>query len=302
MSELTKMTKDKTSGVAGEVAALQTLIATLNNPGDGADHDFVSDVPQQSPQATRLGVSGTPPQPEQPAPVVVPPAGRIFFTGRIKAGKDYLAAAAGYTIIGFADPIYWLVNRFFGTDVSSTSGKEIPGVRDLLQKIGQWGRGTVNAQYPLTSERALFSEYVRSLTKTGVDATGVRWELFGIDTNLWLDAAMNRAARLDTNRIAITNVRFENEFTRLKNEGWQHWHVLCSAPTWKARLAKDGVPENTTRDISEQLAGQLDNSVTTKISRDRLGAKLKCVWNDPIVPSPSARLHSTADFLSAVNK
>ena len=61
-----------------------------------------------------------------PALRVAPGGRKIFFTGRMFAGKDYCAAQAKREIFGFADPLYYLATYFL--DVLS-----IPAIRMLLE-------------------------------------------------------------------------------------------------------------------------------------------------------------------------
>ena len=142
---------------------------------------------------------------------------------------------------------------------------------------------------------------IRSLAASGV-ITGhaVEWENFGRAADIWLDACVKRAD--DFPNAAITNVRFKNEFDRLKAEGWQHWHVMCSGDTWAARLSVRGLtPESVVvADISEQLAASLDASVTKKLVQ-RVGPKLHVIWSDGNVPAPSPRFYTVAEFLTEVN-
>jgi hypothetical protein len=246
-----------------------------------------------------------PVHPKQSAPPVPVDFRRIFFTGRIAVGKDYVAAASGAKIFGFADPLYYLVKHFFGVDCSATAGKNLPGVRACLQTFGNWGRGEVSEQYPLTPARAAFVTMIRSLSASGVldKSLGVDWATYGSDKNIWLAACVARVdAFRKTNpeaRVAITNVRFQNELKALREAGWTHYHVMCSPATWKDRLTKRGLAENSPalRDESERLAAFLDGDVTKKISGNAGGGRLRVIWNDNVVKPPSNRLHTLDQFL-----
>lgn len=237
--------------------------------------------------------------PAAPAPRPV----KIFLTGRLGTGKDYVARAADCVILGFADPLYGVASRYFGRHINATQGKEIPGVRPFLQTIGQWGRGEVSELYPLTTLRALFMERVREDGLAGnFGDEPIDWASYGHNPNIWLDALVARAAALPSSRIAVTNCRFANEFERLQKEGFEHWHVMASAKTWTARLEKQGLkPESpAVKDVSEQLAAKLDASVIRQCSTQKNGPKLKCVWSDESTPAPSSRLSSVADFLRSL--
>lgn len=204
-------------------------------------------------------------------------------------------------MFGLADPMYGLANHFFNAGVSAAN-KDQPGIREFLQKVGQWGRGTVSAQYPLTTERAVFVTMIRSLATARVlGGDYVAWNSYGENEDIWLDSCVNRTQNVPN--AAVTNVRFENEFKRFKSEGFQAWHVMCSGPTWTTRLAARGLQPGSPQvsDLSEQFAVGLDNQVTKKVSQQRLGPKLHVVWSDPGTPSPSARFYTVAEFLAEVN-
>lgn len=234
--------------------------------------------------------------PEEGATQSAPPF--IFFTGRLGIGKDYCAAAAGYNIVGFADPMYALANHFFGTAVSATEGKDAPGMRTFLQTVGQWGRGDVNAEYPYTPLRAIFITMIRSLSAAGALPDSKSWEKFGYQ-DFWVDRLIDRTASAP-GRLAVTNCRFENEFSRLKNQGWQHWHIIANPNTWTARLAaKKLTPQSPEcNNMSEALAKKLDANVVKILSTERTGPKLRVIWNDPAVKCPSTRLHTLDEFLA----
>src|SRR4051812_18700276 len=99
---------------------------------------------------------------------------RLALSGQLKSGKDYVANQCGYTVVGFADPIYALVKVLLGT-----SDKNIPGVRRMLQLVGQWGRGIVSEEYPLTLERASTTKWIKYTGAVamppGTRYEGVNW-------------------------------------------------------------------------------------------------------------------------------
>lgn len=263
--------------------------------------------PAQPPQAPAPAVAivAPPKTPTPTAPAKLPEMKRIVFTGSMCVGKDHVATSLGSVVLGFADPIYALVPLFFGR----ACNKAEPGVREFLQKVGQWGRGEVNEQYPLTTERASFCRMVRML---GFDLTAdlsdhaellktVDWPQFGLQADLWIDSALKRSVREDRRRVAITNARFPNELKRLRDtEGWSHWHVMCSPKTWGERLAKQGLSTASPRvnDMSEQLAQKLNAAVLQAAKQP--GGKMQVVWNDT-VPQPSNRFFSLSELVSKLN-
>lgn len=232
---------------------------------------------------------------------------KLFFTGRLKSGKDHAAACLDATILGFADPIYAIAAYYFGVEVSSTVGKDTPGVRAFLQTVGQWGRGITSEQYPLTVPRALFIDRVRTDgSKGSFGFPEVAWDTYGHNGDIWLDACIARANTFleshPKNLVAITNCRFNNEFKKLTEEGFQHWHVMVSPATWAKRLAASQLTMESpaVKDTSEQLASSLDSNVIKQLSAAKNGAKLRCLWNDDVAPVPSTRLHSLTTFLQSV--
>ena len=230
------------------------------------------------------------------------PQQKFFFTGRLGTGKDYVAKALGAKVISFAEPLYAIASALFGITVTSTEGRDIPGVRGFLQAVGQWGRGVVTPEYPLTAERALFVQAIRA---GGADRFGhpeVKWADFGTDPNIWLNAALARAEADEAPILAISNVRFLNEFEALQNAGWKGFHVMTSAKSWTERLAAQGLKPDAPqlKDVSEQLAAKLDASVIKQVSAQKTGATLRCIWSDSTVP-PSTRLHTIESFLRSVN-
>lgn len=307
------------NGGAAEELAVRATAGMINNPlVSGAG------LPEGEKAAMRHVLEGVsaalppgcspPPVPPKHGPVAVPKpiaratptdnnvppaAQRIFLTGRLGVGKDYTAMAAGFPIVGFADPIYALATHFFGVKVTSTEGKDLPGMRIFLQAVGQWGRGEVNDQYPYSPVRALFVTMIRSMHAAGVLPEGVDWSKFGVSENFWVDCLLERAK--DIPRVAVTNCRFRNEFERLKSDGWQHYHCICSPQTWAKRLATKKLTSTSpaVNDFSEKLAQGLDASVVQLLSKQKTGPKLRVIWNDPGVQIPSQRLLSLDEFLQS---
>lgn len=298
--------------LGNDVAALSGLVSMLNDPaltgavvpkgvnpmGNPISEERAAVVRESVKEATAIvdGVISTEVVP--PVTITVNPR-RLFFTGRLCAGKDYCAAQAEATIFGFADPLYYLATHFFKVPVTATENKDLPGMRAFLQAVGQWGRGTSNEQYPFTPARATFVTMIRSLYAAEViKGFDVNWASFGRDENIWLDACLKRAAPCE-GRAAITNVRFANEFNRVRAEGWRHWHVMTSQATWRTRLAARKLTPDSpaVKDTSERLAMSLDADVTKKISAQPRGNKMRVIWNDPAVAPPSNRLYTINEFL-----
>lgn len=304
---------DKKIAVKRSKDNLAPLLGLLNNPAvTGAE--VPAGVAAEGGEATPM--PGDPifsdPPPRTNAEVVkmlkepMPPVGsflskkplmsRVFTTGRMKVGKDFLLAAAGFEILAFADPLYQLAKYFFGEHPKDLT-------RDFLQKVGQWGRGEVSPGYPLTPERATFISMVRSLGEVGAFDnfdSHVDFSSFGADKNIWIAALLRRAEKLARTRsqIGVSGCRFQNEFDLLKPAGFVHFHVMSSPQSWLIRLKKDGIDPNSpmVKDLSEIMAMNFDAAVYKTIARARVGPKLRVVWCDDVVRPPSPRLLTVEEF------
>ena len=302
--------------MGADVGALNGLLSMINNPNitgaqvpapgeeaDGSDEEGKGGT--QLPVDPAIAASRPLARPQQ-APRKAITAGKFAFTGRLKAGKDYVAAALDAKIFGFADPLYVLLDHFFGTNaVNNPKDKDIPGARQFLQTVGQWGWGSTSASHPLTPARACFVTMIRSLGANNVFPAHLQvdWENFGKLRTLWVDAGLRRIdsflSEHSTKRIAIVNARFKHEFEPLAAAGFEHYHVMCSAKTWQARLAKAGIDSKSPvlTDLSEKLAHVLDQDAIKKISAQKAGPMLRVIWNDEVTPSPSPRFYTLQSFL-----
>lgn len=283
----------------GEAKALETSVAFLNSLPDLKGR--VPSPPPSTSQAVTSAASNSPaPNPASPDVMTKVQLGRkIFFTGRLCSGKDFVANKIGANVYGFADPIYRLAEYLFNIKVTATEGKDKPGVRKLLQVIGQWGRNEVSLQYPLTVERAMFCMMIRSLAQQkAFQISGVDWASFGLSTDLWIDALLRRVNDSEGERVVVTNCRFPNEYKRLIDDGWQHWHIVCSPQTLRARLAQRSLTPNSPEvtDFSEQMSFGLDKNLASKLLGPDTGKKFQVVWSDEAVPVPSKRMYTLEQF------
>lgn len=307
-----KGAESKLGGGNNEAAALRALVNGLNTPQAMEPNQdplkinrrVAPEIQAETDAILRGGatlVQGVPPT---PAPVAHPQSGflaapvdftRTFFTGRLFAGKDHCADAAGYVKVGLADPIYSVVSKMTGVEITSTKGKDVPGIRALLQAVGQYGRGTVSAQYPWTMTRIIFLDFVKALFPD-------LWAMgYGQKDSFWIERFMETVDALGAGaRVACTNVRFKNEFDELRGQGFQHWHVMTSAAEWNARLAAKGMNAQSKElnDVSEEFAKGVDKEIAGKLRVP--GGKLRCIWNSN-TPVPSPRLYSVAEFVARVN-
>lgn len=232
------------------------------------------------------------------------PAKRFSFTGRLKTGKDFCAQAINATIFGLADPLYALQKMFF-----SNEDKNAPGARKFLQVVGQWGRGLVDEEHPISTERASFVATIVQLAKSKSLPTnlGVKWGDYGINADIWLNALLERIERTKLPEgvpLAVTNCRFENEKKALLAAGFLPYHTMCSLSTWTTRLAAVGLsPESSEiKNISEQQAAKMDASVAHIIKATPQGPRLRVIWTDEKVACPSPRLLTVAQFVELATK
>ena len=285
------------TGATSEASALNAMVSDMNK--------LAGVVP---PRSARPSIAAPKLVAELPTPIPTNAArlgNRLFFTGRLGVGKDYVGAAIGGSRFGFADPIYEVASFLFGVPMDGNStNRDLPGMRKFLQQVGQWGRGESSPEYPFTPERAIFCSLIRSLGGSGLLPKEVVWSGYGSDNMIWVSAMLLRVREAvkanPDQRIFNTNVRFKHEFEPLLTEGFEHWHVMCSPKMHESRLAKRGLtlksPEVS--DVSEKLAAALDADVIKKISTLRDGPKLRVVWNDSSVPAPSRRFYTLAEFLA----
>jgi len=288
-----------------DAAVMRDLVGFLNNPEiTGARVESL--VAGVNAIEKKHSTPVAPPEAAKPSSKAIDGA-KVFYTGRLKAGKDHVAGLTGAKIFGFSEPLYFLLKYFFGVE-----DKDKHGARKFLQQCGQLGRGVINEQYPVSIERANFVNLVREHAASGfggrhseIKDFKVNWDAFGYDDNIWLDAVIMRmeAFLADTPdaRVATTSVRFEHEFKRMQEFGFRHYHVLTTSDEWALRLKKDGLDSKSpvVSDYSEKLAAAIDADVTRKISAQRTGSKLNVIWNSS-KPPPSPRLYTVAEFLSAI--
>lgn len=292
------------SNLGTEVAALNSLVGFLNTgavvPPEAKEEIAAAFHKTPSP-VQEQGAPIAPPAARPPNPVA-PLGRRIFFTGRMCSGKDFVANQIGADIFGFADPIYSLAEYLLNIKVTANENKDAPGVRKFLQQVGQWGRNEISEQYPHTAERAMFCMMVRSLANQNCLGPGVDWGIFGLTADLWIDGLLKRADAVNSNRIVVTNCRFPNEYRRLSEANFEHWHIVCSPQSWLSRLAEKKLDAKSPEvsDMSEKLAADLNADLLKKMSAQKVGNKMRVVWSDT-TPPPSNRVYSLDEFKALAN-
>lgn len=227
---------------------------------------------------------------------------RLFaFSGLMCCGKDFVAKQSRLTVFGFADPIYELCDHLCGT-----RDKSAPGIRRMMQYIGQVGWNHISDEYPVNPERAIFVETIR---RFGRDMTKsfrwVDWTEYGKRNDFWVNILLTKLglvgdinprngqthlfdAGIDANgyNVAVTNTRFDHELKPLRRAGFEHFHVMCSEETRCERMAKAGYvyQRQTLTDYSEQMAARLNVEMPES----------RVIWND-FRPMPSSRRFITLD-------
>jgi hypothetical protein len=161
----------------------------------------------------------------------------IGLCGLAGSGKDEVAAILsrrhGFAYISFAGPIYQAVSEITGlapAQLKDRGLKEQPipwlgkSPRELLQTLGtEWGRQMVNQ-------------------------------------DIWIKLAMRRAAEYE--RVAITDVRFENEAEAIRHAGGQVWLVerpgAGLAGAAGGHSSEAGIPDHLVNQVVRNI-GTLDD-------------------------------------------
>lgn len=204
------------------------------------------------------------------------PARWTGFLGPAGVGKDYLARnlCGQARVVKVAAPLYELAELLTGYSVD----KSEPGARAMLQRLGAWGRGDVNADHPWSAERAVAVYTIRE--QLGLSE-------FGECSDYWahrFDRYLTDIAAIDSSDFVCTDIRFEEEITVWRRRG-PVYAVLCARETLAARRAALGYSEHIT-DASEAIAnvamGALDADDIGRWAR-RAGVS-GVIWNDDSEP------------------
>jgi len=240
-------------------------------------------------------------------------AKRVALAGRIRAGKDYVAGQLPFTKVSLSTPLEQLIRIIFG---------EVPrnslGYRQLQQKIGQYGRGIINQDYPLSPERFALTEAVRRIGPSIWDAGKVDWKRFGVDPKFWtyylhqVPPVHNPNPRCEDRDLVLTNARLEADFEDLEERGWDIYLVLCTWETRYERLEQlgerpdrvsdiyDPREEHDHVDISEKVATFAGNSIlyTDKFGVDPDWPLDRVIWNDDRDPPGGSILARSTGWLT----
>lgn len=227
------------------------------------------------------------------------------FSGLLFSGKDHVAKASKFNIIGFADPLYDLVEFIYGSQ-----DKSIPEVRSAMQNIGQWGWGYYDPEAPIESPYHRYNQHrlaITALIRTQGEKMAPKWKVdwlkFGHVRTFWVDILLARLPKAKATpfqavqrpmfqqfpepRMAVTNVRFNHEFDPIEKANLPHFLVLCSEETRMERIQAAGksmTPEQL-HDKSEMLAWDLRERA---LNGDASFPSSRVIWNDHR-PMPEGR-------------
>lgn len=220
----------------------------------------------------------------QPVPLAGLPKPRyLFLAGAFGVGKDYVARTymPNALVIKVAAPLYGLAEVLTGRRPDKTQ----PGGRELLQRLGAWGRGDVNVAHPWSAERAAALHYIRrhvlgddEFGSPGYWSSAFRKALF---------AAAEAEPQCD---FVCTDVRFWQEI-RVAREFGPVMLVMAMPETLRARreaagyVAKAG---DAATDPSEALAvGAWEALENGRLPAYLFDRAIDCVvWNDPAPAHP----------------
>lgn len=192
---------------------------------------------------------------------------KIGLIGLMGAGKDYTAERAGYRKLGFADPIYALAKYYFGTDY-----KKIPGMRQWMQEVGQWGWGKIDSDCPVSAVRSATIESVRRVGPLLEGFEGVAWREFGLRRDFWVESLLERYKSYDSEKVAVVNVRFLHELEPLGKKGFTFYVVVSTDEERYERLQRT-FDKRLDCDTSEQMAKEILGDL-------ELGRmKMNVIWN-----------------------
>ena len=222
---------------------------------------------------------------------------KFALSGLMFSGKDFVADTAKLKKLTVAGPIYELAKSLTGVGRDQPN---TPGLRALWQSIGQWGWGSISAQYPLTAERALLTRDIRNHGhEMAPSYAWVEWHKYGTRKDFWIATMLHDlAARPDEdfegyNGVVMSSTRFRHELEPLKANGFEHYLVACHEDTRRARMAAAGCnySERELNDESERMSLDL----LTELPRHRI------IWNDDWTNMPEGAL-TIQEFVSIVRK
>lgn len=236
----------------------------------------------------------TQPQPSGAPAAIVPPVTapspvtnsltefyqRIVLTGRPGARPEEVASQAGIKCVSFDLCYQAALLDAFGIVKFDNLGP-------VLAEIKAVGEGKVSAEYPLSLTRLGLLRFFRSIP-------GGNYAEFGTP-GFWVKDLLRRLQELTKNgeQLIVIGVKSIVDFNALKAAGFTPFHVVCSNQT----AAK--TPALVAGD--DGLCQHLDNYVTSIVSRQPNGERIRAIWNDQEL-APSPRLYTPATFFSNIIK
>ena len=178
----------------------------------------------------------------------------IGLCGAAGSGKNAVAeilrAKHGFMHFGFADPLY--------AALATITGLSEDTLRDRRQK-----------------ERPI--EWIGKSPRQLLQTLGTEWGRTMVRDDLWIQIALQRAAKCQEclrgrGGVAITDCRFENEATAIKDHGGVIWRVerraVCLMGDTASHSSEAGIPEYLVDAV-------IDNNGTLRDLADRVDAALE---------------------------
>jgi hypothetical protein len=231
--------------------------------------------PGKAPAGVSVLPPTPPPVPTKPAETLDPT--RILLTGRNGTDASKLAYATGAKVFGLAESVFVFAQAW-------ADSVDIRGFPAIAQRLHAWGDGSITAENPMSLERVWITHTARQIDAGfGKPGFWARRLLSEIDEY--------RAAQ--PRPVIVIGISELADFVLFRNEAkFTHFHVMVSNATLAKRLPS-GQPSQ------DQVSTALDNDVIRKISAEKNGIKLRCVWNDDAAP-PTNRFWSAAEFANII--
>lgn len=152
--------------------------------------------------------------------------GRLFLIGRLRSGKDHLSSLLKRPQWGLADAMRVLLKG-----LNYPSDKRMSGARECLMKIGQWGRGWVDSNYPLSPERIMWVDYIRNHGSRL--APQYDWSNYGLKPTFYSDLILQDPKYQQTKKSMVSDIRFQSDALNLQEAGsalvlvWASHKTIC---------------------------------------------------------------------------
>lgn len=206
--------------------------------------------------------------------------------GLARSGKDYVVEKCGRRSISLASPMEELMKNLLHPRGIAMHDKKTPGYRRVLQLWGQWGRGLISEEYPLTPDRLAWLGHLRAHGEDWMGQHRLNPNRFGCPS-FWIDGAVKRSGLGD----AISNLRWPSDVEGVP-EDWRVLLVIREQSSHKEAMEACGESEAVWYDQSESMALWLTRELMTPGSRhgspypkdapvDVLNRLDGVIWNGP---------------------